>query len=140
MGHSGCGSGIMTSFTLYNNLYIWDPYRNLALPCCLVAKSCLTLLRPHELEPTVLLCPSDFPGKSTVVDCHFFLQGILPTQGIKLLAPALAGRFFTTEPPGKWLWKEIMEGGLGSRVREMAAPGEGRGRKKNTPVSLFRCG
>ena len=48
MGHSGCGSGIMTS-TLYNYLYIWDPYKNLALLCCLVANSCLTLLQPHEL-------------------------------------------------------------------------------------------
>ena len=49
MGHSGCGSGIMTSSTLYNYLYIWDPYKNLALLCCLVANSCLTLLQPHEL-------------------------------------------------------------------------------------------
>ena len=36
--------------------------------------------------------------------CHFLLQGILPTQGsnlnlLRLLA--LAGGFFTTEPPGK---------------------------------------
>ena len=27
--------------------------------------------------------------------------GNLPNQGIKLKSPALAGRFFTTEPPGK---------------------------------------
>ena len=38
-------------------------------------------LRPHGLEPTRLLCPSDFPGNSTGVDCHFLLQGIFPTQG-----------------------------------------------------------
>ena len=29
--------------------------------------------------------------------------GILPNQGLNLLSPALEGRFFTTEPPGKTL-------------------------------------
>ena len=28
-----------------------------------------------------LLCPWDFPGNSTGVDCHFLLQGIFPTHG-----------------------------------------------------------
>ena len=31
--------------------------------------------------PTRLLCPWNFPGNSTGVDCHFLLQGIFPTQG-----------------------------------------------------------
>ena len=48
---------------------------------CLVAKSCLTFLRPHGLQSTRLLCPWDFPGKNTGVGCHFLLQGIFPTQG-----------------------------------------------------------
>ena len=38
-------------------------------------------LRSHELLPTRFLCPWDFPGNSTGVDCHFLLQGIFPTQG-----------------------------------------------------------
>ena len=38
-------------------------------------------LRPHGLGPTRLLCPWDFPGHNTGVDCHFLLQGIFPTQG-----------------------------------------------------------
>ena len=38
-------------------------------------------LWPHGLLPTRLLCPWDFPGNSTGVDCHFLLQGIFPTQG-----------------------------------------------------------
>ena len=29
--------------------------------------------RPHELQPTRLLCPWDFPGKSTGVGCHCLL-------------------------------------------------------------------
>ena len=38
-------------------------------------------LQPHGLQHTRLLCPWDFPGKNTGVDCHFLLQGNFPTQG-----------------------------------------------------------
>ena len=34
-------------------------------------------LRPHALWSARLLCPWDFPGKSTGVGCHSHLQGIL---------------------------------------------------------------
>ena len=67
---------------------------------CLVTKSCLTLLQPHGLQSTRLLCPCDFPGKNTGVGCHFLLPGIFPTQGSNM-SHALAGGFFTSEPPGK---------------------------------------
>ena len=40
--------------------------------------------RPHELQPTRLLCPWDFLGKSTGVGCHFILQGIFLTRGSNL--------------------------------------------------------
>ena len=43
-----------------------------------VVSSCL---RPRGLLPARLLCPWNFPGKNTAVDCHFLLQGIFPTQG-----------------------------------------------------------
>ena len=36
--------------------------------------------RPHGLQPTRLLHPWDFPGKSAGVGCHCLLQGIFPTQ------------------------------------------------------------
>ena len=36
------------------------------------------------VAPTRLLCPWDSPGKNSVVDCHTLLQGIFPTQGLKL--------------------------------------------------------
>ena len=49
----------------------------------------------------MLLCPWDLPGKNTGLCCHFLLQGILLTQGLNPRLPALAGGFFTTEPPGK---------------------------------------
>ena len=39
-----------------------------------VAQSCLTLKQRHGLQPTRLLRPWDFPGKSTGVGCHCLLQ------------------------------------------------------------------
>ena len=39
-------------------------------------------LLPHELQPTRLFGPWDFPGMNTGVGCHFLLQGIFPTQGL----------------------------------------------------------
>ena len=56
----------------------------LTLHCCLVAKSCQTLLQPHELEPVRLLCLWDFSGKNAGVGCHFLLQGLFLTQGSNL--------------------------------------------------------
>ena len=55
-------------------------------------------MRPHGLQPSRLLCPWDSPDKDTAVGCHFLHQGNLPDLEIKPTSPALAGRFFTTEP------------------------------------------
>ena len=56
----------------------------------------------------LLLCPWDSPGENTEVGCHF----LLPNTGIKPMSPmspALAGRFFTTEPPRKpWSLPRLM--------------------------------
>ena len=68
--------------------------------CCLVTKSCLTLCHPMDYSP---------PGSSV----HEVFQaripewvampppGDFPIPGIVPMSPALAGRFFTTEPSGK---------------------------------------
>ena len=47
-----------------------------------------------------LSCLWDSPGKNTGASCHFLPPGDLPNPGIEPIAPALAGRFFTTEPTG----------------------------------------
>ena len=47
--------------------------------CCLVAQLCPTLLRPHELYPTRLLCLWDFPDKNTRVGS----SEDLPNPGIE---------------------------------------------------------
>ena len=36
--------------------------------------------RPHGLQPSRLLCPWDFPGKSTGVGCHCLLRWLLYCQ------------------------------------------------------------
>ena len=41
-------------------------------------------LQPHGLQLTRPLCPWNSPGKNTRVGCHSLLQGIFPTQGMKL--------------------------------------------------------
>ena len=56
-------------------------------------------LQPHGLKLARFPCPWNFPGKNTGMDCHFFPPGDLLKPGIKPMSPALAGRFFTTEPP-----------------------------------------
>ena len=48
---------------------------------CLIAKPYLTCVT-HGLLDSVL-CPWDFPSKNTELVCHFLLQGIFMTQGIK---------------------------------------------------------
>ena len=58
------------------------------------ARLCLVLCNPSRL-----LCPWDSPGKSTAVGCHF-----LPQLRDQTCVSSLAGRFFTTEPPGKRLY------------------------------------
>ena len=42
--------------------------------CCLITKSCSTLLWSHRLLSARLLCPQDFPGKNTGMGCHFLFQ------------------------------------------------------------------
>ena len=40
-------------------------------------------LRLHELQPTRLLCLWYYASKTIGVGCHFILQGIFLTQGLK---------------------------------------------------------
>ena len=47
-----------------------------------VAQSCLTFCNPMDCVAYQVLCPWNFPGKSTGVGCHYLLQGIFLTQGL----------------------------------------------------------
>ena len=60
--------------------------------------------QPHGLQPTRLLCPWDFSRQVYWSGLPFPFPGELPDPGIEPkspVSPALSGRFFTTEPPGK---------------------------------------
>ena len=43
--------------------------------CC-----CYLVIKPWQTLCNPVNGPGDFPGKNTGVGCHFFLQGIFPTQ------------------------------------------------------------
>ena len=69
-----------------------------------VAQSCLTLCDPMECSPSGSSVHGDSPGKNTRVGCHAPSPRDLPNPGAEPaspLSPTLAGRSFTTEPPGK---------------------------------------
>ena len=58
-------------------------------------------LWPHGLKSTKLLCPWNFPGKNTGVDCHFLLQWIFLIQGSNLCLLHWQVCLLLVEPPGK---------------------------------------
>ena len=70
---------------------------NLYSCCCLVSKSCPTLCSSMDCS----MPGSSVHGIFQVRILSFPSPGDLPDPEIKTLSPALAGRFFTTEPPGK---------------------------------------
>ena len=92
---------ICNSSEAWVNLSLVSIYPKCCICCCLVAKSCLTLCDPLDLQPTGLLCPWDFLDKRILewVAISFCRESSRPRDWTHL--PALAGRFFTTKPPGK---------------------------------------
>ena len=68
---------------------------------CSVAQSCPTLCNPWTIA-CKLLCLWGSPGKNTGVGLPCLPPGDLPRDpGIKPVSLSLAGKFFTTVPPGK---------------------------------------
>ena len=65
---------------------------------CLVAQSCLTLWDPVDHSPPAPLS-IEFSSQEYWSGLSFPSLGVLPDPGIEPESPALAGRFFTTEPP-----------------------------------------
>ena len=57
--------------------------------------------------------------QARILECPFPSPGDLPdpgTEPISSVAPALAGRFFTTELPGKAVWKILKEMGISDHL------------------------
>ena len=66
----------------------------------IVAQLCPTLCDPQTVARW-LLCPWDFLGKNTGVDCHSLLQGIFLTRD-QTQVSCIAGRFFPI-----WATREV---------------------------------
>ena len=78
----------------------WCPVPNASQHCHLVSMSCPTLCNPMDCSP---------PGSSIlgILQARILAWVAMPSSrgnpGIEPVSPALAGRFFTTEPLGKLL-------------------------------------
>ena len=66
--------------------------------CCLVIKSCPTLLTSTS---DLNLCPWDFPGRVGWSGLHLLLQGIFPTQGSNLCLLHCRRNFFYHSATGE---------------------------------------
>ena len=66
----------------------------------LVAQSCLTFVTPWTVGHQAPLSMG-FPRQEYWSGLPFPSHGALPDPGLELESPALAGGFFTTDPPGK---------------------------------------
>ena len=77
--------------------------------------------RPHEQQPTRLLCPWDSPGQNTGAGSRSLLQGIFPTQ-----VSRIAGRFFTV-----WATREAQ-----NRLQSQKVPALRRRRTEGALLTL----
>ena len=68
----------------------------ISLCACSVTQSCPTFLRPHVVHQDLL--STGLPRQEYWGGLPFPSLGDFPDPGIELMSPALAGRFFTTEP------------------------------------------
>ena len=72
--------------------------------CCLVAKSCPTLCDPMDYSP-LGFSVQEISQARIQNGLPFPSPEDLPDPEIEPTYPALAGGFFTTETPGKPLWR-----------------------------------
>ena len=77
---------------------------------CLLSRSVMfDSLQIHGLQPTILLCLWNFPGKNTGVGCHFLFQGIFQTQGSNLYFLHGQVDSLLLVPPGKQVINDCLK-------------------------------
>ena len=69
--------------------------------CCLVTKSCLSLLQPCKTVAHQVPQSMGYPRQQHWSGLPFPSPGDLPDPGTEPTSPALAGGFFTSETSGK---------------------------------------
>ena len=72
----------------------------------LVTKSCPTLVTPWSIAHHAPLSMG-FPRQEYWSRLPFPSPGDLPKLGVKPMCTCIAGRFFTTEPPGKQMTEQF---------------------------------
>ena len=86
-------------------LNFWSKYMQLVSRALInvldVLCSEISVLSNSVTPWTAALCPSDYPGKTTVVACHALLQEIFQTQGSNLCLLQWQTRSFPLVPIGK---------------------------------------
>jgi len=93
--------------------------------------------RPHGLQPTRLLCPWDFPGKSTGVGCHCLQDSKIFHKHSHLVDYRKLNRFF--QGLAWWLSSEESPANSGDSglIHSLGrSPGEGNG----NPLQYFLPG
>ena len=70
----------LTLLNSYKHLFLFASLTWLVLYYACVCSVISDSSQPHGLEPSSLLCPWNFPGKNTGVDCHLLFQGIFSAQ------------------------------------------------------------
>ena len=77
--------------------------------------------RPHGLQPSRLLHPWDFPGKSTGVGCHclLILKEMSPKYSLEGLMLNVKSQYFghLTHFKRSWCWERLKAGGEGDDSR-----------------------
>ena len=96
--HNICGIKSCNEFSSSNYPF----YCGVCVCVCSVAKLCLTLCNPMGCNPPGSCVYGIFQAK-ILEWCTISFSRKLPDPETEPVSPALAGRFFTTEPPGKLL-------------------------------------
>ena len=90
-----------TICNLFLGLFFFSPnFSDSSMHECSVAHLCLTLWDPKGCSPPGSMS-MEFSRQDYWGGFPFPSPGDLPNSGIEPGSPALAGGFFTTEPPGK---------------------------------------
>ena len=101
----------------------------ISLRACSVTQSCPTLLRPHVVHQDLL--SMGIPRQEYWGGLPFPSLRDFPDPGIELMSPALAGRFFATEPTGgsfnisKWSEKNQKKNDISWYVKIIQNPNFG---------------
>ena len=100
----GCGRHIFTN-KIYNKGYehlLPNSHATRLICMCVLSRSVVSdSFQSYKLYVACQSLSMGFPRQEYWSGLPFLSPGDLPNSGVKPTSPAVAGRLFTTEPPGK---------------------------------------